>query len=222
MPVLITGAAGLVGRALAHRLLGEGAEVRAYIRSNDAGLRTMGAHVAVGDVMNVERLESALTRVHTIVHLVGGAWPGRGVSYDALNRETTECAAIAARAAGVTRFVFLSFPHADPGSTNAFLASKGAAEAHVLDAGLEHVVLRSPPVAEWLEARGVRAAGAIRLEEVVDALVAADARDTPLHGTWALPAAPPPDVPAKLWGRPPRELTDAFARVAEDRVPAWT
>jgi uncharacterized protein YbjT (DUF2867 family) len=192
MPVLITGATGLVGRALASRLVDEGAQVRAYVRRDDPRLRALGVHVAVGSIDEVERLEAALTRVHTIVHLIGGILPERGVSYDYLNRDTTESAAIAARAAGVRRFVFLSFPGADPASDNEFLAAKGRAEEHVLAGGLEHAILRSAPIVESLPVlfdrlargavvslpgRGTQRFNPVALEAVIDALVASDARE---------------------------------------------
>jgi len=192
MPVLITGATGLVGRALAARLVDEGAQVRAYIRRDDPALRALGVHIAVGSIDDIERLEAALTRVHTIVHLIGGILPERGVSYDFLNRDTTESAVIAARAAGVRRFVFLSFPGADPASDNEFLAAKGKAEEHVLAGGLEHAIVRSAPIVEGLyvlfdrltrgavvsvPGRGAQRFNPVALEEVIDALVAGDARE---------------------------------------------
>lgn len=201
MPVLITGATGTVGRALTGRLLEEGGQVRAYVRRDDAALRAAGVHTAVGAADDVPRLESALTRVHTIVHLVGGLFPEPGSSYDLLNRDTVEAAVIAARAAEVRRFVFLSFPGADPDSSNEFLAAKGRAEQHILAAGLEHAIFRCAPIlggeqlARVFARRGpvvaVPGDGAQRwnpigLDDVVDALVAADARESEVRGTWEL------------------------------------
>src|SRR5687767_8311636 len=134
MPVLITGASGFIGRALAKRLLDEGAEVRAYLRRDDPSLRAAGVHIAIGSAEQVEPLEAALTNVHTIVHLTGGWWPEGRTTLDWLNRDTTETAVIAARASRVKRFVFMSFPGADPDSPNAFLAAKGKAERHIVEA----------------------------------------------------------------------------------------
>src|SRR5436305_9639110 len=150
MPVLVTGATGLVGRALVAQLLAEGAQVRAYVRRDDAALRGAGTHVAIGAVDDVPRLESALTRAHTIVQLVGGVWPEPGMSYDLLNRDSTEAAVIAAHAADVKRFIFLSFVGADPASSNEFLAAKGRAEQHILSSPMERVILRCAPVWEGL------------------------------------------------------------------------
>jgi uncharacterized protein YbjT (DUF2867 family) len=63
MPVLITGATGMVGRALASRLLAEGGQVRAYVRREDPSLRAAGVHLAIGQACDVPKLESALTSV---------------------------------------------------------------------------------------------------------------------------------------------------------------
>lgn len=171
MPVLITGAAGRVGRALAQRLLDDGAQVRAYVRRPDADLKAAGAFLAVGDVCDVQRVEAALTGAHTIVHLVGGV--RRGISPDLLNRETTECAVIAAHAADVTRFIFLSCAGASPQARDKHLRAKAAAEAHVRDSAIpEHVIVRARPIADEAD-----------LQRVVEALVAADVRDEVTSGT---------------------------------------
>jgi len=199
MPVLVTGATGLVGRALVAQLLSEGGQVRAYVRRDDAGLRGASVHVAIGAMDDVPRLESALTRVHTIVHLIGGVWPEPGMSYDLLNRDSTEAAVIAAHAADVKRFIFLSFVGADPASTNEFLAAKGRAEEHITASPLEHAILRLPPIAEGLgetlqrlargrgagiPGKGTQRVNPVSLRDVVAAIVAADAREAEVNGTW--------------------------------------
>jgi uncharacterized protein YbjT (DUF2867 family) len=202
VPVLITGASGMVGRALAKRLITEGAQVRAYVRRDDAELRALGVHIAIGAMDDVPKLESALTRVHTIVHLIGGIWPESGMSYDRLNRDSTEAAVIAAHAAGVRRFVFLSFVGADPASTNDFLKAKGLAEQHITEqSNLEHAIFRCAPITEGLGATlqrlgrgkgaGIPGSGEQRLnplalDDVIDALWSADSRESAVNGTWEL------------------------------------
>jgi uncharacterized protein YbjT (DUF2867 family) len=204
MPVLVTGATGLVGRALVAQLLSEGGQVRAYVRRDDAALRAAGAHLAIGAMDDVPRLESALTRVHTIVHLIGGVWPESGMSYDLLNRDSTETAVIAAHAADVKRFIFLSFVGADPSSSNEFLAAKGRAEEHIMGSPLEGVILRCAPVWEGLgvtlqrlgrgrgagvPGKGSQRVNPISLRDVVAAIVAADARESEVNGMWELGGA---------------------------------
>jgi NADH dehydrogenase len=201
MPVLVTGATGLVGRALVRELLAEGAQVRAYVRREDAALRAAGAHIAVGAADDVPKLESALTRAHTIVHLIGGVWPEPGMTYDLLNRDSTEAAVIAAHAADVKRFIFLSFVGADPASPNEFLAAKGRAEEHIISSSFEHAIVRLAPIAEGLgptferlsrgrgagvPGRGSQRVNAVALSDVVAAIIAADAREAEVRGIWEL------------------------------------
>jgi NADH dehydrogenase len=201
MPVLVTGATGLVGRALVQEFLSEGGQVRAYIRRDDAALRAAGAHIAIGAADDVPKLESALTRAHTIVHLIGGVWPEPGMTYDLLNRDSTEAAVIAAHAADVKRFIFLSFVGADPASPNEFLAAKGRAEEHIISSSFEHVILRCAPIAEGLSGtfqqlsrgrgagvpgRGSQRVNPVALSDVVAAIIAADAREAEVRGVWEL------------------------------------
>jgi len=201
MPVLVTGATGLVGRALVSALLDEGAQVRAYMRREDQALRSAGAHIAIGVADDVPRLESALTRAHTIVHLIGGVWPSADESYDLLNRDSTEAAAIAAHAADVKRFIFLSFVGADPASSNEFLAAKGRAEEHITSYPFEHAILRLAPIWEGLgttlrrlgrdrgagvPGRGSQLVNPLSLADVVAAILAADAREAEVRGVWEL------------------------------------
>lgn len=204
MPVVITGATGLIGRALVDRLVAEGAQVRAYVRRDDAALRAAGAHLAVGSIDDVPRIESTCTGAHTLVHLVGGWWPARGITYDYLNRDTTESAVIAARAADVQRFILLSVLGADPASSNDLLASKGKAEDHVRASGMEYAIFRCAFVWEslpWLFERLVRGPAVqlpgngaqvftpVALADVIDAIVAADGRENVVEGTWDLGGA---------------------------------
>ena len=171
MPVLITGAAGLVGRALAHRLLDEGAQVRAFVRRDDAELRATGAHLAIGEACDVEKLSSALTQVHTMVHLIGGA---RG-DVDFLNRESAECAVIAAKSTDTKRILYLSAPGADAGARNRYLRSKGAAEELIVNSGAEYGIFRCAPIPKR-----------VPVERVVDALLRADERESFVSGIWDL------------------------------------
>jgi len=229
----------MVGRALAKRLVDEGGQVRAYVRRDDTELRALGVHMAIGAMDDVPKLESALTRVHTIVHLIGGIWPEAGMTYDLLNRDSTEAAVIAAHAAGVRRFVFLSFVGADPTSTNDFLKAKGLAEEHITkQTSLEHAIFRCAPVAEGLrttlnrlgkgKGAGIPGSGdqrsnPIALGDVVDALLGADSRETAVNGTWELGGpdimtmreaasrfAPGKQVRAGAFSRAPKPLLEVY------------
>lgn len=204
MPVLVTGAAGFVGRGLVRRLATGTGQVRAFVRADDAEIRSLGAYVAIGDVLDEGRLEAAMEQVHTVVHLVGGPRPPRGVSYDRLNRETTETTVRAAGNAGVTRFLYLSSLGADPASPNEYLAAKGKAEEIVRASGLQHVILRcteiiGPGGGIWaayerlrrapvavVPGRGDQRLNPVALDDVVEALARADERGSEVRATWEL------------------------------------
>jgi NADH dehydrogenase len=233
MPVLVTGATGCIGRELIPRLLGAGGQVRVYLRRDVPELRSLGVKVALGDADHEGRLESALEQVHTLIHLIGGPIPDKGVTVDWLNRDTTAVALRAAENAAVRRVLFLSPIGADPTSDNEYLAAKGRAEEAIEASELEYAIFRCSPVLaegsalETFLARGVpsRARAAkmtpIAAADVADALLAADTRDTGIRGRWELGG---PDIVTveELAGavkpgfiaRPARELVDLYARDA--------
>jgi NADH dehydrogenase len=198
MPVLVTGATGVIGRALVPRLIESGGQVRVYVRREVPEYRSLGVHVSVGEADHEGRLESALEQVHTLVHLIGGPIPGRGVPVEWLNEETVLVALRAAGNAEVARFVFLSPLGADPGSTDRYLAAKGRAEEAILDAPIQRAIFRCAPVlapgsalATFLSrgipssARDVRM-NPVTVEDVVSAIVAADTREGEVRGEWEL------------------------------------
>jgi len=237
MPVLVTGATGCVGRVLVPTLINAGGQVRVYVRRDVPEYRTLGVKVAIGDADHEGRLESALEQVHTLIHLVGGPLPDRGVTVEWLNLETTEVALRAAENAEVRRVLFLSPLGADPTSDHPYLAAKGRAEEALRAAKIEHAIFRCAPIlgdgsvlAELL-GRGVPASirearmNPIAVSDVADALVAADTRDSAVRGTWELGGshvltldALAADVSRKrgglsrLWSSVPRELTTLYAR----------
>jgi len=238
MPVLVTGATGCVGRALIPRLVDAGGQVRVYVRRDVPGYRSLGVKVAIGDADHEGRLESALEQVHTLVHLVGGPLPERGVTVEWLNHDTTEVAIRAAENAEVRRVLFLSPLGADPSSGNDYLAAKGRAEEAIAGSKLEYAIFRVAPImGEGSALSSLLAHGAstrirgtklnpIAASDVADALVAADTRDAELHGTWEL-GGPQVVTLEELAGRagsrfglgralsrPPRELVDLYSRDA--------
>ena len=143
MTVLVTGASGLLGRAIV-RTLAERDEVRATVRRAEAAeeVRSLGAKVAVRSATEPEELIEILSRVHTLVHLVGGVNQPDEAEVMRANHAATLAAVAAAKEAGVRRIVLLSVPGADPDADQAFQRAKGLAEEAVVNSGLEHAVVR--------------------------------------------------------------------------------
>lgn len=143
MPIAVTGANGHIGR----RLLREQPDARAIIRSERAAA-TLAGHLDVRVVDYADRaaLASACVGCEAIVHLVGIIREGANASFHDAHERPAEALAHAARDAGARRIVYLSILGADPGSTNACLASRARTEAILADSGIPTVALRVPMV----------------------------------------------------------------------------
>jgi uncharacterized protein YbjT (DUF2867 family) len=229
MPVVVTGGSGLVGRTLLPLLVQRSVEVRAVLRDRASAdpLRRLGAKVAVCRLSDTERLSAVMDGAHTVCHLAGGLDLPDDATYEDVNLQTTRDALEAAKEAGVARFLFLSYPRASAGSTNAYLRAKGMAEDEVRASGLQHLVLRSTHIygsgSPWLEAvresarrrvavvvgPGTQRLAPVHVADVAQALMAADDRATEVAGTLGLQG--PDEISADqlvdlLAGRPRRKL----------------
>ena len=143
MAILVTGAAGLVGRAAVAALLRQGVEhVRAVVRepAQVDGLRRLGAKVALLDATDPDGLAAAMDGVFTACSLTGSLWAPPGEDPYAAVVEPAEVFLAAAGAAGVRRVVVCS--PAATGTPNPHLAAKAEVERMVAASGLEHAILR--------------------------------------------------------------------------------
>lgn len=111
MTVLVTGATGFVGGAIARGLVARGVPVRAMVR--DAAAAPEGVEVAVADLGDTGALARAVTGVRAVVHAAAllGEF-GRPAEYFAVNVAGTDRLVQEAAAAGVRRFVFIGSPSA--------------------------------------------------------------------------------------------------------------
>jgi nucleoside-diphosphate-sugar epimerase len=164
--VLITGAAGFIGRHLYRSLTDAGQSPVAALRT-PAGF---AEELVLGDLAGRPDLSAAMTGIDAVVHLAGRAHVMHETAadeeraYRRVNLDATLHLARAAAAAGARRFVFLSsikvngeatatqpFRETDrPAPTDAYARSKWAAEQALMQAaaetGLEIVVIRPPLV----------------------------------------------------------------------------
>ena len=160
MKVLVTGATGLVGRAVVAALAADGDEVHAAVRHAPALPFPPGVAVALhGDLAEPVDWAPLLSGIDSVVHLAGIAHAGPGIAeerYDRVSHRATAALADAARAAGVARFVFVSTiraqtgPAADhvvtetdePRPTDPYGRSKLAAERATQRSGVTFTILR--------------------------------------------------------------------------------
>jgi uncharacterized protein YbjT (DUF2867 family) len=145
--ILVTGAAGLVGRAAVAALLRQEVEhVRAVVR--DPGqvgeLRRLGAKVALLDATDPDGLAAAMDGVFTACSLTGSLWSRPGEDPYAAVVEPARVFLAAAGAAGVRRVVVCSpaAVGAPAAEANPHLAAKAEVERMVAASGLEHAILR--------------------------------------------------------------------------------
>jgi uncharacterized protein YbjT (DUF2867 family) len=225
MTVMVTGASGLLGRAIVRALL-EHDEVRATVRRPEAGepLRVLGAKVAVRPVEEPDELIEILPHVHTIVHLVGGVnQPGDDEILSA-NHGSTLAAVAAAKEGGVRRLILLSVPGASVNHRHPFVRAKGLAEEVVVQSGLEHAVLRCSHAyglgGLWFTSTvvgaehgfvvgdGTQRVAPVLADDVAKVVAAIDDRRDPIEGVWSLAG--------------PEELTadDVFELAGEGGEPA--
>ena len=165
--VLITGANGFIGRHACTTFRARGWNVTALTRSAPAVRLDADEVHAVGDLASAQ-LDPHLTGVDCVVHLaarahrMGESGPRALATYRWANVEVTKRLALAARRAGVRRFVFVSsakvlgeerevpYGEADvPAPADAYALTKYEGERTMLDAAgsaMEPVILRPPMV----------------------------------------------------------------------------
>ncbi len=112
MNVLVTGATGLIGNALAKRLAAEGHRVRALVRDVERASKLLPPAVerVRGDVTDPASLEPACAGVEVLFHAAGmpEQWQRDEGIFDRVNRQGTANVLEAARRAGVRRAVYTS------------------------------------------------------------------------------------------------------------------
>ena len=109
--VLVTGAAGEVGRRLVRRLASDGWRVRGLVLPGDplgARLAGTGAEIVEGDVRRPETLVAATMGVDTVLHLAAVILARDPRDYETINRQGTANLVAAAAGARVRHFVYVS------------------------------------------------------------------------------------------------------------------
>jgi NADH dehydrogenase len=181
-----------------------------------AGVRSLhafGAEVIVVDYHQPEALRGAVAGAEVAVHLAGALLPRRGETLLQANLDTTRALVEAATASGVKTCVYLSFPGADPASSNRYLRAKGMAEAVIQQAGFAGAIFRVPMILgpdspSMVQLRQMArspllplvSGGAVRIQPIAEADVLAAI-------AWAIAAAPRPLRVLNLVG--PETLTYA-------------
>lgn len=140
--VLVSGAAGFIGRNLVPRLASRGHTVRALCHSSES-LGTAGPAIEwrCCDVTVPESLEDVADGCDSVIHLAGIP-KGRGTrTLERVHATGTRNLIRESARHGVRRFVLVSAIGSSP-TAGAFFRSKFQAEDAVMTSGLDYVVLR--------------------------------------------------------------------------------
>jgi nucleoside-diphosphate-sugar epimerase len=111
MRALVTGGGGFLGRAVTEQLLARGDEVTILARGRYPEVEARGARAVQGDLRDPASLDGLLRGVDVVFHVASktGVW-GPREEFLSINVDGTRNLLTAARAQGVTRFVYTSSP----------------------------------------------------------------------------------------------------------------
>jgi uncharacterized protein YbjT (DUF2867 family) len=145
MNVLVTGATGFVGPAVANAIVDGGHDVRVLERTagswQDAGIRCQEA--VQGDVTDLNSVRSATEGIEVVVHLVA-IRQGRTEDFQRVMIGGTRNLIAAAKERGVGRFVLMSAlgTTAETKDLVPYYNAKWTEEQDVQRSGIEHVIFR--------------------------------------------------------------------------------
>ena len=150
--ILVVGASGQLGGAIARLLLAQGETIRAMSREPEklGALKADRAEVVAGDLRDPASLTRAcagVDRLVTTAHASGGAGDNAPERVDGEgNRHLID----AAKAAGVQHVVFISNTLAAPDSPVDFYRLKAATEGYLQASGLDYTIIRAAPLMDLM------------------------------------------------------------------------
>ena len=147
--ILITGAAGLVGRHLVRRLMRESVPTRVLLPERRMQRLPWDAsdpsapELFPGTVVDEEAFFRAVTGCHAVIHLESAQWWGRRRDLEQVELAGARALASVARAARVGRIIALSHLGAAPSSAYTLHRIKGEVEELLRNSGVAYTVVRS-------------------------------------------------------------------------------
>jgi uncharacterized protein YbjT (DUF2867 family) len=141
--VLLLGSTGFFGRAVAHKFLDTGHQLRVLVRDpmKAAAYKARGAQVVVGDALNPQSVFQAAQGTEHIVSLVA-VRRNRPQSYLAVNVDGPRILGEAAKAAGVRSVVFVSAVGAKLDAHYKYFTSRWMGEQELAKTGVSGTILR--------------------------------------------------------------------------------
>lgn len=140
----LTGATGFVGKATLAQALADGHKLRALTRRPAA--KTRGVTWIPGALDDEAALAKLVKGAHAVIHIAGVVGATDRASFEAGNVTGTLAIVLAARRAGVRRFVHVSSLAAREPQLSEYCRSKYRAERIVRASGLDWTMVRPPAV----------------------------------------------------------------------------
>ena len=140
--ILVTGAAGFVGRHVVQALLAAGQDVRALVRDPKKGA-ALGCEVVQGDMIDAASLRRAVEGVEGVVHLVA-VRQGKAEKFQRVMVQGGRDLVTAAREAGVERFLLMSALGTREENIDVvpYFRAKWEVEQLVKGSGIDHVIFQ--------------------------------------------------------------------------------
>lgn len=134
MPVIVVGADAAFGREIASALVGDGADVRAFVSDPDAAedLKAEGVKVALGDLSDHSHLGAAATNTFCAVLLGDALGDGRELAFGRSTSEIVERWAEALAGAAIQRVIWVG-----PGPVPEPLGRSSHDVSHVATSGAD-------------------------------------------------------------------------------------
>ena len=145
MKTAIIGGTGFVGSYIVDALLDAGHEPHVLVRSgSEAKLHRAGeCKVTTGDLESPDAVDALVSGCDAVIYNVGilREFPGKGITFEALQYRGAKTVAEAAKRAGVRRFLLMSANGIDSAQTP-YQTTKLKAEAMIRDSGLDYTIFR--------------------------------------------------------------------------------
>ena len=144
MKALVTGGAGVVGRALCRELLKRGVCVRVLSLPGDSLVQSLpaGVEVAYGNVADYKSIRPAFEGVDCVFHLAAILLSNDPRAFEKINAGGTRNVVSACQDAGIRRLLYVSSISVTYPVLTPYGASKRAGEAAVKESGLEWTIVR--------------------------------------------------------------------------------
>ena len=144
MIALLTGGAGVVGKALCRELLARGVCVRVLTLPGDSLAKSLPAEVDVfyGDVTNLDSMQEAFKGVDIVYHLAAILLSTKPGAFERVNTEGTRNVLKACSIHGVRRFLYVSSISVTYPVLTPYGESKKKGEALVRASGMDWTIVR--------------------------------------------------------------------------------